>query len=131
MLSRSDRQRLIALARGARENAYAPYSKFFVGAALLTASGTIFDACNVENSSYGLSICAERSAIFQAVAAGEKTFAAIAIVAESKTDFRPCGACLQIMAEFAPNLRILLANGSKVEEFTLPDLLPKPFQLKR
>lgn len=124
-------QRLVAHARRARRRAYAPYSKFHVGAALLTRSGKVFTGCNVENASYGLTICAERNAVFQAVAAGEREFAAIAITAESKRAVRSCGACLQVLAEFAPRLRVVIANGKKVEEFTLRDLLPQPFTRRR
>jgi len=121
----------VALARRARRKAYAPYSKFRVGAALRAGSGKVFTGCNVENASYGLTICAERNAVFQAVAAGERKFTAIAIAGNSKIPLRPCGACLQVLAEFAPNIRIVLANGGTREELTLRDLLPHRFQLRR
>jgi cytidine deaminase len=114
-----------------RRSAYAPYSRFRVGAALLTASGKVFVGCNVENASYGLTICAERNAVFRAVAAGERRFAAIAIAAESKGVVRPCGACLQVLAEFGPELRIIIANGARIEEVALADLLPQRFTLKK
>src|SRR6185503_17712959 len=117
--------------RRARQRAYAPYSRFRVGAALLARSGKVFIGCNVENASYGLTICAERNAVFQAVAAGEREFAAIAIAAQSKQALRPCGACLQVLAEFAPKLRVIMANADQLEEFTLADLLPQGFKLKR
>src|SRR5262245_4652351 len=94
----SQRQ-LIAKARAARRSAYAPYSKFRVGAALLSASGKLFTGCNVENASYGLTICAERNAVFAAVAAGERRFKVIAIAARVSGTLRPCGACLQVLAE--------------------------------
>lgn len=123
--------RLIAAARRARRNAHAPYSRFRVGAALLTRTGKVFTGCNVENASYGLTICAERNVAFQAVAAGERKFAAIAIVAEAKGRLRPCGACLQVLAEFAPDMRIIIVNGRKTEELTLADLLPQRFTLKK
>ncbi len=122
---------LVRRARQARRQAYAPYSKFRVGAALLGQSGRAFTGCNVENASYGLTICAERSAVFQAVAAGEREFEAIAVAVESEADVRSCGACLQVLSEFAPNLRVIIANGRKIEEFSIADLLPQRFQLKR
>ena len=88
---------LIAAARAARENAYAPYSNFRVGAALRASSGRVFGGCNVENASYGLTVCAERVAIFKAVSEGEKHFSAIAIAADEKTFTSPCGACRQVI----------------------------------
>lgn len=123
--------RLIALARKARQRAYAPYSRFRVGAALLGATGRVFTGCNVENASYGLTVCAERNALFQAVAAGERRFRALAVVGRSEQPLRSCGACLQVLAEFAPNLRVLLVNGTKVETFTVAELLPQRFRLNR
>lgn len=128
--SRVNRARLLALARRARRRAHAPYSRFKVGAALLTASGKVATGCNVENASYGLTICAERNAIFHAIASGERKFAAMAIVAASKQPLRPCGACLQVMAEFAPELRVILDNGRGIEEFLLDDLLPQRFRFR-
>lgn len=125
------RSQLIAAARRARRNAYVPYSKFRVGAALLTRSGKVFAGCNVENASYGLTICAERNAVFQAVAAVHRTFAVIAIVARAKCKVRPCGACLQVLAEFAPGIRIVISNGRKTEELALSDLLPQRFTFKK
>jgi cytidine deaminase len=117
---------LIESATKAREQAYAPYSKFAVGAALLTKSGRVFMGCNVENLSFGLTICAERAAVFAAVAAGEKEFAAIAVVADSLTPVTPCGACRQVLAEFADDLPVCSANlqqGRYVS--TLRELLPR------
>jgi cytidine deaminase len=122
---------LLSKARTARRSAYAPYSRFRVGAALLTASGKVFTGCNVENASYGLTICAERSAVFTAVAAGERRFKAIAIAATAKGIVRPCGACLQVLAEFAPRMRVIILNGRTIEEFLLSDLLPERFRLKK
>ena len=122
---------LIRAARAARRRAYAPYSRFRVGAVLLARSGKVFVGCNVENASYGLTICAERNVVFQAIAAGEREFSAIAIAAQSKQALRPCGACLQVLAEFAPKLRVIIANGNRIEEFSLSDLLPQGFKLKR
>ena len=121
-------QELFALAKEARENAYAPYSDFKVGAALLGESGTIYLGCNVENASFGLTVCAERVALFKAVSEGERVFKAIAIYAGSKS-VPPCGACLQVMAEFG-DLDILLfdSKGSYVK-WRISELLPQAFRL--
>lgn len=108
----------------ARENAHAPYSQFQVGAALVTSDGRVFTGCNVENISYGLTICAERVAIGAAVAAGARDFQAIAVVADTRDPISPCGACRQVMAEFGIP-RVLLANRSGHVEFTLRALLPR------
>ena len=110
----------------ARKQAYAPYSKFAVGAALRTRSGRIFCGCNVENLSFGLTICAERAAVFAAVAAGEREFEAIAIVADSVQPVTPCGACRQVLAEFAPALPIRCSNLQR-ENFdsSIAELLPR------
>lgn len=116
-------------AQAARLKAYVPYSQFAVGAALLATDGRVFTGCNVENISYGLTMCAERVAIGKAVAAGATTFQAIAITSDSATPVVPCGACRQVLAEFAPALRILstTAAGQKAE-FHLSVLLPAPAQ---
>jgi len=116
------------LAKEARESAYAPYSDFKVGAALLGESGTIYLGCNVENASFGLTVCAERVALFKAVSEGERVFKAIAIYAGSKS-VPPCGACLQVMAEFG-DLDILLfdSKGSYVK-WRISELLPQAFRL--
>ena len=121
-------QELFALAKEARESAYAPYSDFKVGAALLGESGTIYLGCNVENASFGLTVCAERIALFKAVSEGERVFKAIAIYAGSKS-VPPCGACLQVMAEFG-DLDILLfdSKGSYVK-WRISELLPQAFRL--
>jgi cytidine deaminase len=122
---------LVARAHEAREHAYAPYSGFAVGAAVLTASGRIYTGVNVENASYGLTVCAERVAIAGAIAAGERELVAIAIVAGSASPTRPCGACLQVMAEFNPGMSVIVANlDGQSQTHTLPDLLPQPFGLK-
>jgi cytidine deaminase len=120
---------LVQQARDARDKAYAKYSGFAVGAALLTKSGRVFTGCNVENLSYGLTICAERAAVCAAVAAGEREFAAMAVVADSKTPVSPCGACRQVMAEFAPDLAICSANleGERFEAH-LSELLPRAYE---
>lgn len=122
-----DSEDLVAAASNARLCAYSPYSKFAVGAALRTASGAIFRGCNVENISYGLTICAERVAMSAAVAAGERNIREIAIVAESIEPVVPCGACRQFLAEFNPDLRLILATTSGLrEEVSLSKLLPLP-----
>jgi cytidine deaminase len=124
-----DMTQLVDTALQARLRAYAPYSGFAVGAALLTKSGKIFSGCNVENVSLGLTICAERSAVAAAVANGEKDFIAIAVVADSSEPALPCGACRQVLAEFNPDLTIIASTlGRMVEEFILSDLLPRPKQ---
>ncbi|MDQ7794091.1 MAG: cytidine deaminase [bacterium] len=118
--------RLVGEAADARQRAYAPYSGFAVGAALLAADGSVFTGANVENASYGLTLCAERVALAGAVAAGKREFAALAVVAEGSTV--PCGACLQSLAEFAPSLPVILAEpGGPPRALELAHLLPKPF----
>jgi cytidine deaminase len=121
--------RLFALARAAAENAYAPYSKFRVGAALLAEDGRIFTGCNVENRSYGLTICAERNAVFQAAARGCRSFAALAVVTpDSDAPVGPCGACRQVLSEFmGPAGRIRFGSGRAQEvpvDTSLGELLP-------
>ena len=117
---------LIQQARAAREQAYAPYSKFPVGAALLTSTGRVFSGCNVENLSFGLTICAERNAVFAAIAAGERKFTKIAIVSDSKTPISPCGACRQVLAEFGLDLGVCAANlHGDLYHACLEQLLPR------
>jgi len=112
----------------AKEHAYAPYSKFPVGAALLTKSGMLFTGSNVENSSYGLTICAEQSAISAAVSQGERDFAAIAIACNSDQYCSPCGACRQIIAEFGLDIKVIMVNKkSDFQELTISELLPGAF----
>ena len=119
-------QTLIEQAKTARQQAYAPYSRFAVGAALRTKSGRVFCGCNVENLSYGLTICAERNAVFAAVAAGEREFEAIAVVADSREPVTPCGACRQVLAEFAPDLPVCSVNLEGLTfESTIRELLPR------
>jgi len=119
-------EQLIQQATEARLRAYAPYSKFAVGAALLGKSGRVYHGCNVENLSFGLTICAERNAVAAAVAAGEKEFTAVAIIADSKTPVTPCGACRQVLAEFCPELDVCSVNleGERYE-VKLTELLPR------
>ncbi|OGW06403.1 MAG: cytidine deaminase [Nitrospinae bacterium RIFCSPLOWO2_01_FULL_39_10] len=102
--------KLIAEAKMAREKAYAPYSNFKVGAAVLTSNGKIFSGCNIENSSYGLSICAERAAIFNAVSSGYKKFTKIVVVTDSEPPSSPCGACRQVIFEFGDDIEVIMAN---------------------
>jgi cytidine deaminase len=119
---------LVDAARAARTRSYSPYSHFAVGAALLGASGRIHAGTNVENASFGLSICAERAALCRAIADGEREFVAIAVVTGEGRPTPPCGACRQVLQEFAPNLKVVLAGaGGPVEEWTLADLLPRAF----
>jgi len=120
---------LLDQAKSASEKAYAPYSGYKVGAALLCSAGTVLTGCNVENASYSLTICAERNAVFQAVAAGQRDFLALAIYVDGEVLFPPCGACRQVLAEFNPNLHILYANrlGSILSD--LDTLLPQAFTL--
>jgi cytidine deaminase len=123
-------QKLIQAAREAREGAYAPYSGFKVGAALLTKKGTIFTGCNVENASYGLSICAERTAVFKAVCAGETDFVALALFTGLEEPSSPCGACRQVLAEFSPGVKVIMVGkNDRVREASLGELLPLTFQL--
>jgi cytidine deaminase len=119
-------QQLVALAHKARKNAYAPYSHYDVGAALLTASGQVFTGCNVENAVYPMCLCAERTAVVKAVSEGQREFAVIAIA--TRNGGSPCGACRQVLREFAPHIRILLADDAgHVRPFTLDQLLPESF----
>ena len=119
-----DRDALIKAAWEAREKAYAPYSNFAVGAALLAADGRVFPGCNVENISYGLTNCAERVAIGAAVAAGVTKFSAVAVVADTGVPISPCGACRQVLAEFGVPV-VILANREGSLEFSLEELLPR------
>jgi len=118
---------LIESARAAREKAYAPYSHFKVGAAPLFADGTVVQGCNVENASYGISLCAERNAMTTAVTMGELAPTAAAIVGERGEPCPPCGACRQFLAEFNRNMDIILENGGNILFYKLADLLPFGF----
>lgn len=123
---------LVSKAMAASQNAYAPYSGFKVGAALLCDDGEIFTGCNVENSAYPVTNCAERTAVFTAVAAGKRSFKAIAIVAADDYCY-PCGSCRQVLSEFANGDFVVLAanNGGKYKLHSLSELLPYSFKLKR
>jgi len=129
--SPDDRDRLIAAALAARQTAYAPYSRFNVGAALLAADGQIVAGANIENASYGLTICAERVAVLTAVAGGHQKFRALAVATSG--GLSPCGACRQVLAEFCDDLLILLVDTDRagaVTEARLAELLPNTFRLR-
>ncbi|AEF94712.1 cytidine deaminase [Desulfotomaculum nigrificans CO-1-SRB] len=122
-------EKLINMALQAREKAYVPYSKFKVGAALLTREGQVFTGCNVENASYGLTCCAERTAIFKAVSEGYKDFDAIAIVADVPGYCSPCGACRQVLAEFGGQIKVHMGNlQGNYRTTTVAELLPGYFK---
>jgi cytidine deaminase len=123
-----ERAALIRAATAAREHAHVPYSKFKVGAALRTASGRIFTGCNVENATLGLTICAERVAVFKALSEGERSFSAVAVITQSDVLTPPCGACRQILWEFCGDLEIILANlKGQMTLHRISVLFPKPF----
>lgn len=127
-MKKSDVGRLVAAARAARDRAYAPYSRFPVGAALLASDGTVHAGCNVENASYGLSCCAERNALAAAVLAGRRRFVAVAIAGNSKEPLAPCGACRQVLREFSPTMTVVMADrDGRVTTARLDRLLPRSF----
>lgn len=120
---------LLKLAEEAKGNAYAPYSKFKVGAALLTKGGKVYTGCNIENASYGASNCAERTAIFKAVSEGETEFEKIAVASSSREETWPCGICRQVMVEFSKELTVVLGDTEKneVHEYSIEELLSHSF----
>lgn len=121
---------LIDRAKNMLDKAYAPYSEFHVGAALLDSEGNIFTGCNIENSSYGCACCAERTAVFKAVSEGSSSFETIAIVSSAGGETFPCGICRQVLSEFSPNIRIILENKQKeLVTYSLGELLPHNFSL--
>jgi cytidine deaminase len=123
-------QRLIGAAIKAREMAYAPYSKFKVGAAILATSGQVFTGCNIENASYGGTCCAERVALFKAVSHGEREFLAMALVTDTEEPSSPCGLCRQVLAEFGTDMFVISANGEgRYRKEKLIELFPRPFVL--
>lgn len=129
--NRADAAALIDAARAAREQALAPFSGFKVGAALETADGAIVTGCNIENASYGLTLCAERVAMFKALSEGHRQFARLAIAADTESPTPPCGACRQILWEFGGDLAIVLANLERaISRHRLADLLPLPFDVR-
>jgi cytidine deaminase len=126
-----DANTLIQAARAARERAFAPYSRFKVGAALETADGTIVTGCNIENSTYGLTVCAERVAVLKAVSEGHRAFRRIAVVADTREPTPPCGPCRQILWEFCGDIEVLLANLTEDKgHVQMKDLLPLPFDAR-
>lgn len=129
-MAKLSKKELVMAALQARERSIAPYSNFKVGAALLTADGDVIAGANVESASYGLTCCAERVALFKALTEGHKQFTAIAVVAEMKPVPMPCGACRQLLAEYAPKAKVWTADSRsphKIREFTVAELLPAAF----
>ena len=125
-----DWERLIKAAEKVRKNAFAKFSGFEVGAALLAKSGSVITGCNVENSSFSLTICAERAAVFKAFSEGQTEFSAIVVFSHSSPPARPCGACRQVLFQFNPGLEILCVNtNGDRDKFLLSDLLPEGFRL--
>ena len=120
---------LLAAAKAASVHAYCPYSGFAVGAAVRSADGRVFAGCNVENASYGLAICAERNAIFHAVAAGARDIIAVAVYTPTPAHTTPCGACRQVLLEFAANAEVLCGSNGSEGRFTVASLLPHGFTL--
>ncbi|MBM3293704.1 MAG: cytidine deaminase [Candidatus Aminicenantes bacterium] len=132
-MSRDRKKELLAAARRARNRAYAPHSEFRVGAAVLGARGGIFAGCNVENASFGLTCCAERSAIFAMVAAGEREIREVLVIGDTEDFLSPCGACRQVIAEFAPpsaGVHMCSRSGAS-RDVTVSELLRFPFRLKK
>jgi cytidine deaminase len=126
-----EREKLVEAAREVRERAHAPFSGFKVGAALETASGAVVTGCNVENASYGLTMCAERVAIFKAISEGERSFTRIAVVADTDDLTPPCGACRQIIWEFCGDIAVTMANlEGATETMQMSELLPRAFDTK-
>src|SRR5437879_8966784 len=124
----SDYEKLVAAAKQARENAHAPYSNFRVGAALLAKSGRVYTGCNVENATHGLTVCAERVAVFKAISEGASKFTRVVVAADTDVLTPPCGACRQILWEFCGDVELTLVNlRGKTEMFHLKDLFPRPF----
>lgn len=126
------RSKLIEAAKAARNFAYAPYSRFSVGAALMTASNKVYTGANIENASYSLCMCAERVALFKALSEGETQFQALAVIADTKEPISPCGACRQVISEFChPTMNVILSNVSgDILEMTVEELLPVNFSRK-
>ncbi|MGC9317376.1 MAG: cytidine deaminase [Armatimonadota bacterium] len=127
MLDATAQERLIEAAREARKRAYVPYSNFAVGAAVLCADGSVFQGCNIENSAFGPSVCAERVGMFTAVAAGRRDIRAIAVVGRPDMLLTPCGVCRQVMAELAPDAEVVMDGGGERLVMTVRELLPRAF----
>jgi len=132
MATEAEWQELATAARRASVNAYCPHSRFPVGAAVRTSDGRVFAGCNVENASFGLTICAERNAIFQAVAAGARDIVALAVYTATPASLTPCGACCQVLLEFGANAEVLsVCDGVERARFTAASLLPHGFALPK
>lgn len=130
-MSEKSLEELIEAAKGARSQAVAPFSKFSVGAALRTADGKIYTGCNIESSSYGLTVCAERVAIWKALSEGERHFTELAVVADTDMLTPPCGTCRQIIWEFARDATIVFANmKGESDTFTVKELIPRAFDAR-
>lgn len=123
-------QDLLIQAKAAAEQAYAPYSGYRVGAAILTDDGTVFTGCNVENASYSLTICAERNAVFHAVSQGYRDFRAVAVYVDADVPFPPCGACRQVLSEFGAGMDVIYADHQHQVITSMDKLLPGAFSLK-
>lgn len=123
------KEELMQAAKEACRHAYAPYSDFKVGAALLARNGSIYLGCNIENASYGATNCAERTAIFKAVSEGEREFTCLAVAAADGSTAYPCGICLQVIHEFMPEGQVILEENGKIAEYAVKDLLPHGFSL--
>jgi cytidine deaminase len=122
---------LVTAAREARERAFAPYSRFKVGAAIETIDGTVVTGCNIENSTYGLTVCAERVAVLKAVSEGHRSFRRVAVVADTQDPTPPCGPCRQILWEFCGDIEVVLANLTEEKgTYRMKDLLPLPFDAR-
>jgi cytidine deaminase len=130
-LSTEQARVLIDAARDAQRHAYAPYSNFHVGAAVLTGSGDFYTGCNVENASYGATLCAERVAIAKMVSSGVRDLRAVAVFTTADEPAMPCGICRQTLLEFGADIDVVVSNGVTTEATTLLDLLPRPFRLDR
>lgn len=122
---------LLEAAKKAAENSYSPYSHYKVGCAVKTKDGHIFTGCNVENASYSLTICAERNAIFKAISEGHRTFSEMVVYVDSEESFPPCGACRQVIYEFAPEIEIIYANRKAIHKAFITELFPSAFTLKK
>jgi cytidine deaminase len=130
--SEAEDENLILEAEKAMKSAYAPYSNFKVGAALLSINGKVFTGANLENSSFGLTVCAERVALFKALSSGEKYFIKIAIVASAEKPITPCGLCRQALFEFSPDLKVICSNmKGRTKKYSLKELLPYPFKYEK
>lgn len=130
-LTDAEATRLLGAARAAREHAAAPYSGFHVGAALLAEDGTVFGGCNVESATYGLTVCAERTAVFKAVSEGARRFRAVAVFTGAETPTPPCGACRQVLWDQCRDIDVVMGTtGGAVERMRLAELLPRAFELE-